>query len=248
MLRQYGLTTVMGKRLIARAMAQHPAVRGAIEGGTLVIVAGTTNGYVAEEVLGGLGQGEGFERLGYRRGMTVPSGVSRPHAPFPGDVVIRQGAWQRGLTIYDVVDDLRADDVILKGANAYDPYGHPAVQIGHPQGGTVLEACRAVIGHRARLLVPVGLEKRVYDDVHDLALLCNASDATGLRLFPFPGEVFTELDAIALLTGAEAVLLAAGGVLGAEGSYWLGVTGDEAQLDAVDELVRSLVGEPPCVA
>ena len=41
---------------------------------TLVIIAGTTNGYVAEEILASLGQGEGFTRKGFRRGTTVAPG------------------------------------------------------------------------------------------------------------------------------------------------------------------------------
>ena len=75
---------------------------------------------------------------------------------------------------------------------------------------------------------------------------CNASGQSGLRYIPFPGQIFTELDAIRLLTGAEACLLAAGGVWGAEGSYWLGLTGSPGQLEDADELIRSLEGEPPC--
>jgi len=236
----------MGKRLIGKAMAVHPAIQAALGGGTLVIVAGTTNGYVAEEVLGRLGQGEGFSRVGFHRGLTVAPGAHAVKAEFPGDVVIRQGRWQKGLTIYDVVDSLQAGDVVLKGANAFDARGQPAVQIGHPQGGTILLALQALIGRRVQLIVPVGLEKRVLGDVYDLALRCNAAGETGLRYIPFPGQVFTELDAIRLLTGAEACLLAAGGIWGAEGSSWLGVTGSEEQLQATDELIRSLAGEPAC--
>lgn len=247
-LRQYGLTTAMGKRLIGRAMAQHPVVQDALAGGTLVIIAGTTNGYVAEEVLRGLGQAEGFTRAGFRRGMTVPPGGGRPRTEFPGDVIIRGGEWERGKTIYDVVDDLREGDVVLKGANAFDRHGQPAVQIGHPQGGTILEAMAALIGRRVHLLVPVGLEKRVFGNVHDLALRCNVPGGRGPRLFPFPGRIYTEIDAIRQMTGAEACLLAAGGVHGAEGSIWLGITGDEEALDAADSLITSLRGEPPCEA
>jgi len=245
-LKQYGVTTAMGKRLIAKAMAVHPSVKTALAEGTLVIVAGTTNGYVAEEILGALGQGEGFSRVGFHRGLTVAPGAHAAKVDFPGDVVIRQGQWQRGLTIYDAVDGLRAGDVVLKGANAFDARGQPAVQIGHPQGGTILLALQALIGRRVQLIVPVGLEKRVFGDVHDLALRCNASGQSGLRYIPFPGQIFTELDAIRLLTGAEACLLAAGGVWGAEGSYWLGLTGSPGQLEDADELIRSLEGEPPC--
>jgi hypothetical protein len=57
-MRQFCVTTAMGKRLIGKAMALHPDVKGAFEQGTLVIIAGTTNGYVAEEILKPLGQAE----------------------------------------------------------------------------------------------------------------------------------------------------------------------------------------------
>lgn len=134
-MKQFCVTTAMGKRLIGKAMAAHPAVRSAIEHGTLVIVAGTTNGYVAEEVLASLGQGEGFSRMGFRRGVTVAPGAHPAAVELQGDVIIRNGQWEQGKTIYDVVDDLQAGDVVLKGANAFDMHGNPAVQIGHPQGG-----------------------------------------------------------------------------------------------------------------
>jgi hypothetical protein len=245
-MRQFCVTTVMGKRLIAKGMAAHPDIKAILEKGTLVVIAGTTNGYVAEEILTSLGQAEGFSRQGFRRGLTVAPGAKASGAEFPGDVIIRDGQWEREKTIYDVVDDLGAGDAILKGANAFDPYGHAAVQVGNPQGGTILAAVSAVIGRRVRLFVPVGLEKRVFEDVHVLAQRCNAPDAHGPRLFVMPGEIFTELDAIGLLTGAEAHLLAAGGVYGAEGSAWLGVSGADDQVQATAELIQSVADEPPC--
>jgi len=247
-MRQFNLTPAMGKRLIAKAMAIHEEVRGACEHGTLAIIAGSTNGYVAQEVLASLGVGVRFERQGFHRGLTVAPGRKPAPDPFFGDVVIRNGEWVRGQTIYDVVEELREGDVVLKGANAFDQRGQPAVQIGHPQGGTILEAVRAVIGRRARLLVPVGLEKRVFGDVYELALRCNAPGGRGVRLFPFPGQVFTEIDAIRLLTGAEALQFAAGGICGAEGSVWLGVEGYDDQLDLCARLVRELEDEPLCIA
>jgi hypothetical protein len=245
-MRQFNVTTAMGKRLIGKAMALHPAIKDVRAQGTLVIIAGTTNGYVAEEILQSLGQAEGFSREGFRRGMTAAHGATVVKADFPGDVVIHDGEWQRGKTIFDVVDELKAGDVVLKGANAFDSRGQTAVQIGHPQGGTILAALPAVIGRRVRLIVPVGLEKRVFEDVNVLAQRCNALETEGPRLFPMPGEVFTELDALRLLTGAEACLIAAGGVYGAEGAVWLGITGTEDQVEAAAALIESVVNEPPC--
>jgi hypothetical protein len=57
--------------------------------------------------------------------------------------------------------------------------------------------------------------------------------------------VFTEIDAIQQLTGANAELIAAGGVLGAEGSYLLAVTGTKEQENAVEKLWKSIASEPP---
>jgi hypothetical protein len=237
------LTPVMGKRLIAIAMAQHPDVQRVLAKGTLVIIAGTTNGYVAEEILRSLGQ-SGFSREGFRRGVTVAHGAKVAKVEFPGDVIIRNGVWLKGKQIYEATDDLQHGDVILKGANAFDPQGQPAIYIGHEKGGTIISALMAVVGRRAQLIVPVGLEKRVFESVHTLALRCNALDTDGPRYLPFPGRIFTEIDAIRLLTGAEACLMASGGVHGAEGGVYLGLNGAPSQVQAAVALVRTVEDEP----
>ena len=247
-MKQFCVTTSMGKRLIGKGMVAHPVIREVLAKGTLVIVAGTTNGYVAEEVLGALGQGEGFSRLGFRRGITVAPGAKAAQAELTGDVVIVDGQWQRGKYITDVAAELREGDVVLKGANAFDHRGQAAVQVGNPSGGTILDVMPAVIGRRVRMIVPVGLEKRVMENVNVLAARINAPGGQGPRLLPIPGTIFTEIDAIALLTGAEACLLAAGGVCGAEGAAWLGIDGTDAEVQAAADLIRSVAGEPPCRA
>jgi hypothetical protein len=243
--RQFCVTVSMGKRLIGKAVAARADVRAVLKKGTLVVLAGTTNGYVAEEILALLGQGEGFSREGFRRGMTVAPGAKAIRADFKGDVVIRDGEFVQGQTIYDVVDELQTGDVVIKGANAFDPRGQPAVLIGNLQGGTALAMTTAVIGRRVRLIVPVGLEKRVLEDINVLAQRCNAPGAQGPRLYPLPAQAFTEIDAIQTLTGAEACLLAAGGVYGAEGSSWLGISGTAQEIRAAADLIRSVADEPP---
>lgn len=244
-MKQFTVTVSMAKRLIGKGMAALPDIRAVLDKGTLAILAGTTNGYVAEEILASIGQEKGFSRAGFRRGMNLAPGAQPIQAELAGDVVIRDGTYIQGQTIFDVVDDLQTGDVIVKGANAFDPYGQPAVLIGHPQGGTIMAAMSAVIGRRVRLIMPVGMEKRVLGEIGELAAWANAPDASGPRLFPVPGEIFTELEAIQLLTGAEAALLAAGGVYGAEGADWLGVRGTPDQEAAAAALIRSLRDEPP---
>ena len=112
--------------------------------------------------------------------------------------------FQKGKTIFDVVDDLREGDVILKGANAVDLIQRrAAILIGDPKAGTIGVSLQAAVGRRVRLILPVGLEKRVYGNLDELAAKMNEPGTQGPRLLPVSGEIFTELDAIALLTGAS---------------------------------------------
>jgi len=251
-MKQFLITPAAGKRLIAKALANHPTILNAIKNGTLVIIAGTTNGYVAEEILETYKISTDFSRSHFFRGITLPSNKTRTvegrladESKFPGDVVITKGVWCKGKTIADVVDSLKEGDVILKGANALDIiHRQAAILIGHPKAGTIGLSIPAVAGRRVKLIVPVGLEKRISGDMHALAEKLNAPGASGNRLLPVLGEVFTELEAIKFLTGAEAELISAGGVCGAEGSCWLAVTGTKEQEEAAENLFNLVATEP----
>ncbi|MFH2013025.1 MAG: hypothetical protein ABIJ37_10050 [Pseudomonadota bacterium] len=251
-MKQFIITPAAGKRLIARGLASHSEIRTALESGIVAIIAGTTNGYVAEELLAQIGQEEGFSRERFFRGVTLPpsqpkteNGRIADTSQFPGDVIITKGIWQKGKTIFDVIDELKEGDIILKGANALDlSRRRAAVLIGDPKAGTIGVTMQAVIGRRVRLILPVGLEKRVSGDLDILAAKLNAPGAEGPRLWPVPGQVFTEIDAIKLLTGSTAELIAGGGVYGAEGSIRLAVRGEMKQLEAAIFLIKLIAEEP----
>lgn len=250
-MRQIFITPAAGKRLIGMALTKHPEVLRALDSGTVVIVAGTTNGYVAEEILSNIGQGKDFSRKRFFRGIVLPPWLPRTEmgrisddSKFPGDVIITDGIWQKGSTIFDVVDKLREGDVILKGANALNLLDRQAgIYIGHPKGGTILSALQAVLGRRVRLILPVGLEKRVQSDINELALKLNTPGVSGPCLLPTPGEVFTEIEAISMLTGAKAELVAGGGVCGAEGGVWLSVKGNVEEEQSAYNVLRSISSE-----
>jgi hypothetical protein len=251
-MRQVIITPAAGKRLIAKAIATHKAVLSALKSGTVVILAGTTNGYVAEEIFKAHGIAGDFSRKYFVRGIILPPGRKvtsegrlTDESKFPGDVIITKGTWQKGKTISDVIDDLKEGDVILKGADALDlQRKQAAILIGHSKAGTIAVALQAVLGRRVHLIIPVGLEKRVCGDLYALAAKVNMPGAKGYRLFPVPGQVFTETDAINLLTGATAELVAAGGVCGAEGSCLLAISGTKDQEEAAEKLAASVASEP----
>lgn len=251
-MKQFVITPAAGKRLIGKAIFKHPALIEVLKKGTIIIIAGTTNGYVAQEILSGLGQANDFKQNRFFRGIVLPpggpktkDGMLADQSGFPGDVVIKNGVWQKGQTIFDVVDDLKEGDVILKGVNAVDLIQkRGAILIAHPKAGTIGVSLQAVAGRRVRLILPVGLEKRVTENLDELAARMNEPGAQGARLLPVPGEIFTELDAIALLTGAKAQLVAAGGVCGAEGSVWLAISGKSAEENAALTLLQFVADEP----
>lgn len=250
---QYLITPAAGKRLIAKALLKHPSIVEALKSRTVAIIAGTTNGYVAEEILQSIGQIEDFSRERFFRGVVTPpeiekssTGRLKDETGFPGDVIITDGVWDKGKTIFDVVDNLGRGDVILKGANALDPVRREAaIYIGDPRGGTIVAALQAVVGRRVKLILPVGLEKRVFGDLQQTSMKLNEPYQTGPRMLPVSGEIFTEIDAIKHLTGCEADLIAAGGVSGAEGSVWLLLDGSNDDLLSARKIMDSVSREEP---
>ncbi len=252
-MKQFLITPAAGKRLIGKALATHSSITDALKKGTVVIVAGTTNGYVAEEILTAIGQSKDFSRKRFFRGVVLPPSKPRSDSGrlyddnnFSGDVVIKKGVWKKGLTIYDVVDQLNEGDVIIKGANSLDlTRKKAAIYIGHPEAGTIGAALPVVVGRRVRLIIPVGLEKRVSCDLEDIAKKLNVPGLIGPRLLPVNGEVFTEIEALDILCNVKTDLIAAGGVSGAEGSVWLGITGDDNSLDIAERVIKSVSFEEP---
>jgi hypothetical protein len=241
-----------GKRLIAKSLLHIPAIIDALENRTIVIIAGTTNGYAAEEFLKKINQEEEFSKKRFFRGITLPpkykttdTGRISDESSFIGDVVIIKGKWEKGATIFDVADQLQKGDIILKGANAVNLEAmQAAVLIGHPKAGTIIPILQSVAGKRVELYIPVGLEKRVSADINAVTRKLNSPNASGFRYMPVTGNIITELQAINLITGADAELIAAGGVCGAEGACWVAVSGTEEQIAAVDDLYESVKNEP----
>jgi len=252
-MKQVLLTVAAGKRLIGKALSCHPEIEKALDKGTIVIIAGTTNSYVVQEIFKLTGETRPFERTHFFRGITLSpdykvseSGRLPDKSGIQGDVVIQNGVWLPGKTINDVAEGLKEGDIVLKGANALDlTHRRAAVLIGNPNGGTTIPILQALIGRRIRLILPVGLEKRIPGDLDSLANKLNAPGVKGWRYMPIPGEVFTEIEALFWLTGVNAELFASGGVSGAEGCGWLVVTGSPSQEAAAEKILESLGSEPP---
>ena len=231
------------KRLIARGVAALPEVKKAMKGGMVVVATGTTNAYVLEELWG-----RSIDKRRYRSGITTPREPERheepQEEPMP-DVVFRKGEVAEELNRYNAVEHMGKGDIYIKGANALDYMGQTAgVLIGSPVGGTLGAVLGQIIGKKIHLIIPIGLEKLVYEDINELHRLAAQGDSEGPSMWPIMGTIITEIEALDILTGVEATLYAAGGIAGAEGAVRLMLMGTQDQVEAALGLIESIKGEP----
>ncbi len=242
------LTVSEGKRLIAKAVAQMPEVKKALQDGIVIIGRGTTNTYVAEELTG-----QKIAHGAYVIGWTGPAQGTKTmdSAERIDDIVLVKGKVQPGLSVDDALKELKAGDVVIKGANAVDRQRKTAgVLIGggpNSTSGTTGKFMSVVVGRKAHLIIPVGLEKQVDGDVVDIANkmrepLESLNDVPSM--FLLNGQILTEIEALELLAGVSVFQAAAGGVGGAEGGTRLICRGTREQVQQALAIVESIQGEP----
>ena len=239
------LTVSESKRLIARGIIEHPEVQRALNQGTVIIAGGTTNGYILEELTG-----ENIDKELYTAGVTcegkicVTSSEDRlPPAVFKNGQKTEKN-WNEALK------DFSGDDVFIKGANALDLEGNAGILMGSPTGGTIGAALPIVTARGSSLIMPVGLEKLIpsVPEAASLMGIESLSQGMGMKVGMLSvsfGEVFTELEAIEMLCGVEAISAAAGGIGGSEGSQTLLLLGNKEEIDDALKVVENIKGEPP---
>jgi len=244
------LTVAESKRLIAKGVARMPEVKWAMREGMMAVATGSTNAYVLEELLG-----HPIDKTQYLTGRIQPQGKGRAEAlPVRGmpDMVFRRGEPVKGLTVIESVKQMKAGDIVIKGANALDyAAGVVGILVGDPMGGTVGATFPPCTARKCHFIVPVGLEKQVSSDLFEARRLVTAlgpaAEEAGLAtIMPIvPDRIVTEIEALELLTRVQATQLAAGGIDGAEGAVWLVVSGDEEAVAQARQLMEQVQGEPP---
>lgn len=239
------LTPSESKRLIALGVCKMPIVSQAREKGKIIVAPGTTNGYVAEELLG-----ESIEKSTYFVGI-INKGVTclADREAWPGVY-----AWENGQTSKrpwtDVLDDFSAGDVFVKGANALDVTGKAGILLANPAGGFIARAMGVVLARGASLVIPVGLEKLVpsVEKAAKAGLGLGSTDISfGQRVGYMAisqGLIITEIEALATLTGVEATCIASGGAGDSTGAIVLSIEGNENQVQSAVRILNSVKGEP----
>ncbi|MFI4912410.1 MAG: hypothetical protein ACIAQZ_12155 [Sedimentisphaeraceae bacterium JB056] len=240
------LTVAEGKRLIGKSIARLPEVKKALEQGIVIICRGTTNTYVAEEILG-----QKFEHGPFTTGKIYPSTdakkVSRGN-PI-SEIVLINGKWEKEVSFKEALEQLKPGDVVIKGGNALDYKNKLAgVCIGAPDGGTTGKFMPYVVARKAHLIIPIGLEKQVTTDLITLSEKMQEPIeylSYVPSMFLLNGKIVTEIEAIKTFADVEAFDGASGGIGGAEGSTWIVVRGKKEEVEKALKTIESVQGEKP---
>ncbi|HEU18558.1 MAG TPA: hypothetical protein ENO00_04135 [Deltaproteobacteria bacterium] len=244
----FTLTPAESKRLIAKAVAAMPEVRKAKQEGYLIIGRGSTNAYIAEELLS-----DSLEKEKYVAGQVIKGifcaldqGIRIQPITFHKDKVL-------SVDPAELIGKLGSGDVLLKGANAVDHKGNIGVVMASPVGGTMGQFYMAMKAQGAKIIYPVGLEKLI-PSVElaakfggRLAIDRSIGAKVGLACVT-DGKVITEIQSLNSLFGVRAVHFASGGYGGAEGSVTLIVEGGDDDVNKCVNFVETVKGEPPLPA
>ena len=230
------------KRLVAKGVATIPAVKNAMKNGTIVITLGTTNAFVAEELLA-----EPIDRNAFAAGFIDDRFNVNARLGEMGEIVIRNGE-RTEIDVQELLDSLTAGDVLIKGGNAIDPWGNVGVLMSSAAAGTVGRYYSTALARGVDIVVPISLQKAIHTLVNDLAAEMGSGKldlSSGLTcgLHPLVGRVVTEIDALEALFPVQVMQIANGGAGDGAGSVSLLISGQERDVRGAFELVTGYAGE-----
>jgi hypothetical protein len=258
---QVTLTPTESKKLIAKAVVNMDVVKKALAEGIIVMHPSSSNIFIAEEILG-----ERPNTDVWVHGVIVPKGacvslelyeeimedsshVTKAPEAYPGSWVFEKGKFSTGTSLRDLYEKMGPGDLYMKGANAIDNDGIVGIMVGNAlEGGTIGRTCSASRRRGFSILFPVGLEKLIPGRIEDAAreaVKVKYDYSMGLHcgLFPWKdGIVVTEPRAIEILSGAAATVVAAGGLMGAEGAITMAIKGEDEQVKRAIEYVEQSKG------
>ncbi len=245
----FTLTSAESRRLIAKAVLAVPEVQKAWNEAYLLLAGGTTNAFIAQELLhdDAIEPGRCTAGISCDGVLCVTAPESRKSYP---NVFLKGEA--KDMTLTEALNDYHAETVVIKGANAVDMQGYVGVITAGFDGGTIPRIIGTVTSKGLLMITPVGLEKLV-PSVRESARALGGASHIDYSLGADCGMyclgntmIITEIEAIKLLFDCEAHLVCCGGVGGNEGAVTLAVDGDKEKLEAmIAYLEDNVKGEPP---
>jgi hypothetical protein len=243
------LTPSESKRVIAKGVKNLEEVQRALKQGTIIIGLGTTNAYVAEEILSELSGANKIDKQRYAAGVITDKGtcvVTKEERE--KDVIIKNGVVSSEESIENALEELSAEDVFIKGANALDAYGNAGILLAHTAGGTIGSAIGTVMARGVIFIIPVGIEKMIPYSITAAAKRVGKerfykSVGMPVGLMPVHGKVITEIEALRILGAEDAFPIGAGGVAKGEGSVVICAEGSAEKMEELMTLITQIKGE-----
>jgi hypothetical protein len=247
------LTPSESKRLIAKGVKSLEEVQRALKHGTIIIGLGTTNAYVAEEILNELSRTEKkiekkIDKQRYAAGVITDKGtcvVTKEERE--KDVILKNGEISDE-SIEKAIEGLSAEDVFIKGANALDAAGNAGILMANSAGGTIGSALGTVTARGVNFIMPVGIEKTIPFSITEAAKRVGKerffkSVGKPVGLMPVHGKIITEIEALKILGAEDAFPIGAGGVDGGEGSVVICAEGTAEGMEDLMTLILQIKGE-----
>lgn len=239
---QFSLTSSESKRLIGKAVSQHPKVKKALKSGIVAVGLGSTNAFVIEEILE-----KKIEKGRYVAGFVDEKGPCVvPVSERVPEVVLKKGKVIKEKP-GEIVKKMGPADIFIKGANALDFDGIAGVMMASETGGTVAEVLGVIKARGVNLIIPVGLEKLVpysVSEVSNAAGIFEVDCSLGIPVgvMPVAGEVITEIEALEGL-GVRAIVIGSGGMGDGETAKTFQIEGGKREVEGVVNAIKKIKGE-----
>jgi hypothetical protein len=236
------------RRLIARAVVEMEEIKIAKEKAYIILGGGTTNAYIAQELLGK----KDIEPQKFTSGTSTHRllCVTDADRRLPIPIVLYKGK-ESSKTPVEALKDFHRETIVIKGANAIDHEGNIGIITAGYDGGTFAATNGIVTSQGLMYIFPVGLEKMVAS-VREAAAWTGAktldysmgADFGMFCISPGRGKVVTEIEALKILAGVEAKHIASGGVGESAGAVVLIIEGETKDVKKAILLIESIKGEP----
>ena len=239
------LTPAESKRLIAKAIVMKNEVKKAMENAYIILCEGSTNVMIAQELFGLDVASENFTcGMSANKILCISELETRttfPLVAYKGKII--------DIPLEKAIEDFHLDTIIIKSGNAIDHEGLIGVIVAGYNGGVISQLLGHSVSQGVKIICPIGLEKTVLS-VREAAKYTGGkrfdySMGADYGLFIVPNaDVVTELEAIKIISGANAFHVASGGIDGSEGAVVLSCEGSSEAVNKTIKMIESIKGEP----
>ncbi|MFW9992077.1 MAG: hypothetical protein ACFFD4_08435 [Candidatus Odinarchaeota archaeon] len=241
------------RELLARTLVRrNDLVTSALEDGIVAVGRGVTNAFILRELLAVTGHSDfDIDTDNYVAGIVTSNVCASDAATRAPEIIFRRGNPEYK-PIGEVVAEMSASDVLIKGGNTLGPDFVAGVLVAHPSGGTIGNIYATAVSRGIKLIVPISLEKMVPFPIRSIINNLGGQErinyARGMPVGLFPvvgGEVFTEIEALKSIGDVSVYPIGSGGVHQGAGGVILELSGPEEEIKEVIKEFKHVINAKP---